>query len=122
MALSTTRWLFWLSIAITVLGSCLLSGALPRSSSGGVTYQSGDTGGIVVAGIFIVIACVLVLIAWVGALVRTAQLGRWGWFVSLILLGSFALLAYVIASPDTPPLSAITTPPYQPPYQPPYYP
>ena len=45
------------------------------------------------------------LIAWIGALINTAQLPDKAWFVLLLLLGIFsfgfvAMLAYVIAGPD----------------------
>jgi len=45
------------------------------------------------------------LVAWIGALLNTAQLPDKAWFVVLLLLGLFsfgfiAMLAYVIAGPD----------------------
>ena len=45
------------------------------------------------------------LVAWIGALVNTAQLTDKTWFVLLLVLGLFsfgfvAMLAYVIAGPD----------------------
>jgi hypothetical protein len=45
------------------------------------------------------------LVAWIGALLNTAQLDDKAWFVLLLLLGIFsfglvAMLAYVIAGPD----------------------
>lgn len=119
MSLSTTRKLFWISIAVTVLGSCVLAGAVPRSSVDGTgSVSSADQGGAAVAGILILIAIVLMVVAWVGALIRTAQFGRWGWFVSIFLLGSLALLAYVIAGPDSPAMPSVS---YLPPLPPSSY-
>jgi hypothetical protein len=45
------------------------------------------------------------LVAWIGALLNTAQLPDKAWFVMLLVLGLFsfgfvAMLAYVIAGPD----------------------
>jgi hypothetical protein len=45
------------------------------------------------------------LVAWIGALLNTAQLEDKAWFLVLLLLGIFsfgfiAMLAYVIAGPD----------------------
>lgn len=45
------------------------------------------------------------LVAWIGALLNTAQLADKAWFVLLLVLGVFsfgfiAMLAYVIAGPD----------------------
>jgi hypothetical protein len=44
-------------------------------------------------------------VAWIGALLNTAQLDDKTWFVVLLLLGLFsfgllAMIAYVIAGPD----------------------
>jgi hypothetical protein len=57
----------------------------------------------VVAGVFIAIGAV---VAWVGALLNTAQLEDKTWFVVLLVLGLFsfgwlATAAYVIAGPDS---------------------
>jgi hypothetical protein len=46
------------------------------------------------------------LVAWIGALINTAQLADKAWFVLLLVLGllSFgfiAMVAYVIAGPDS---------------------
>jgi hypothetical protein len=59
------------------------------------------TGGIVVVGGFIA-----GFVAWIAALVNTWQLESKTWFVVLLLLGIFnlgffAMIAYLIAGPDT---------------------
>ena len=119
MSLSTTRWLFWGSLGITVIGACVLAGSV---QSGGTysaySVQSASSGGLVIAAIIVGIAVVMTFVAWIGALIHTAQFSRWGWFVSIFLLGSLALLAYTIAFPDTP---VFPQPAYVPPPQPPYY-
>ena len=116
VSLSTTRWLFWGSLGVTVIGACVLAASVP--SGGTYSYQSASSGGLAVALIIIVIAVVMVFVAWIGALIHTAQFSRWGWFVSILLLGGLALLAYTIAFPDTP---VYPQPAYVPPPQPPYY-
>jgi hypothetical protein len=52
------------------------------------------------------------LVAWVGALINTAQMPDKAWFVILLLLGLFsfgfvAMIAYVIAGPDGMQASAV---------------
>jgi hypothetical protein len=52
-----------------------------------------------------VIGSIAGLVAWIGALINTAQLDDKAWFVVLLVLGllSFgfvAMIAYVIAGPD----------------------
>lgn len=53
--------------------------------------------GVVIA----VLASALIVIAWLGALYRVAQLQRWGWFIGLLVFAGVGLLAYVIADPET---------------------
>lgn len=57
------------------------------------------------AGVAMICAAIGGLVAWVGALLNTAQLADKTWFVLLLVLGllSFgfvAMIAYVIAGPD----------------------
>lgn len=49
----------------------------------------------------IIISLVLGAIAWVGALVKTAKLGRWGWFAFLLLLSYGTMLIYIFWGPTT---------------------
>jgi len=55
-------------------------------------------------GFLFLIGLILMIAAWIGALVRTAQLQRWGWFVFLLLLSGLTMLAYIFSGPDTPPV------------------
>jgi len=56
----------------------------------------------VAAIVIICLGAIPVLVAWIGALVRTAQLQEWVWFVLLLVFQGVTLLAYVIAGPDQP--------------------
>jgi hypothetical protein len=62
--------------------------------------------GLMIVGAFAMIGGAIAgLVAWIGALINTAQLEDKAWFVLLLVLGllSFgfiAMLAYVIAGPD----------------------
>lgn len=47
-------------------------------------FENGDTN--ILFFLLMIIAGVTTFIAWIGALIRTAQLGRWGWFVCLLVL------------------------------------
>jgi hypothetical protein len=47
------------------------------------------------------VGSLLTLIAWIGALIRTAVLGRWGWFIFLLLFNGITLLIYIFAGPTT---------------------
>ncbi|MGL4176728.1 MAG: hypothetical protein ACRCSN_11680 [Dermatophilaceae bacterium] len=97
-------------------GVGLLAFARPESEDPLANWQSIVTGdavpgtnyalgliGLALAGL----ATVMAFVALVGALVRTAQLARWGWFVLLLLFSSIALLVYVIVGPTTRPGDAV---------------
>ncbi len=42
----------------------------------------------------------LIIIFWIGALINSAKVGRWGWFIFLFFLSIFALIVYIFAGPD----------------------
>ncbi|HEU5227136.1 MAG TPA: hypothetical protein VFU49_04935 [Ktedonobacteraceae bacterium] len=54
----------------------------------------------------------LALIAWIGALVKTARLGRWGWFIFLLLLNGLTMLVYIFAGPTTSSRPSLSNPSY----------
>ena len=63
--------------------------------------------GLMIAGGFAMIGGAIAgLVAWIGALINTAQLDDKVWFIVLLVLGLlsfgfFAMVAYVIAGPDS---------------------
>ena len=63
--------------------------------------------GIIVASGFVILGGVIAgIVAWIGALLNTVQLADKTWFVVLLVLGIlsfgfFAMIAYVIAGPDS---------------------
>ncbi|HEV8545884.1 MAG TPA: hypothetical protein VGQ64_06300 [Candidatus Limnocylindrales bacterium] len=97
----------WLAIAndvfvmagpdiVGVEGSALAWSLLGIGVVGGLAVMGGLIGG---------------LISWIGALLNTSQLERKTWFLALLLLGIFnfgfvAMIAYVIAGPDSTPVPA----------------
>ena len=71
----------------------------------GSAFSWGIIGIIVASGFVILGGAIAGLVAWIGALLNTAQLPDKTWFVLLLVLGllSFgfiAMIAYVIAGPD----------------------
>jgi hypothetical protein len=72
------------------------------SPNGAGRYQPGN-GFLFGLSIFLyIIAGIPLLISWIGALIKMAQLQRWGWFICLLLFQSIALLLYVFIGPETP--------------------
>lgn len=55
----------------------------------------------------------LALIAWLGALIKTARLGRWGWFVFLLLFSGITMLIYIFAGPTTSTRPSFSNAPYR---------
>ncbi len=112
MRKSVSRTLYLLAILCTIVAGVLVFLGLQGSTvnaiqtgtysfSGTITSIGNPTlfyAGIAVAGI----GGLLSLIAWIGALIRTAQLGRWGWFVCLIIFSGITMLIYIFAGPTTP--------------------
>lgn len=85
-------WLVWLIAAILA--------AVMRSGAGGAV-----TPGLYFLGLVIVAAVVVMLVTWIGALVKLGAQGAWGWFVAMLILGVVGLgivsmLAYAIAGPE----------------------
>ncbi len=52
-----------------------------------------------VGGLLYIVGAIGAFVAWVGALIKTAQLSRWGWFVGVLITGGIGLLIYVFGGP-----------------------
>jgi drug/metabolite transporter (DMT)-like permease len=112
MRRSLVRWFYWSGLALILVGV----GVLLLSLASGVTTTVNNLGQststpnnvpLFIAGVAIcVIGALAVSVAWIGALIRTAQLGQWVWFVLLLVFHGVMLLVYVIAGPDEPPRTA----------------
>ncbi len=111
MRKSVSRTLYLLAIVCSIGAVVLvflgLNGttitALPSNASYTDVINSVNNPALVIAGAAVaVIGSILALIAWIGALIRTAQLGRWGWFVGLLVLSGITMLVYIFAGPTTP--------------------
>jgi len=65
--------------------------------------------------IVIGIASLVMLVTWIGALVKTGGQAAWGWFVALLVLqlvglGILAMIAYATAGPPDRPRPSVTRP------------
>src|SRR5262245_46406813 len=115
MSKSLSRLLYLISILIAAVGSF----ALARGYLGAGLAPIGEAvlvhpGSAVVGLILCGLAGLIALVAWIGALVRMAQLHRWGWFVFLLIFSGITMLFYIFFGPKTsasPSISA-QTPPY----------
>jgi len=83
----------------THLQSCQRSFSGPNAGEC-LTSASGP----VLIGFVLYLAGVLAaLFAWLISLVRTAQIGRWGWFLGVLLLSPLGSLLYGLVGPATKP-------------------
>jgi hypothetical protein len=106
------RTILILSIAAILLGivgavAYVVGGAAVASCAGtGATTISTDCasqGGlpILIGTGLLIVGGILGLIAWIGALIKTATIGAWGWFVAVLILSGLGTLIYAIAGPET---------------------
>ena len=84
-------------IGVGAVATCAGTGATSISadcaSQGGLSFLIG-TGLLILGGI-------CSLIAFIGGLIKTAQIGAWVWFVLILLFTPLATLIYGIAGPET---------------------
>ncbi len=108
---ATSAKLFWIATIVLVVGIVLAVVGAGMASGSSSSSGSSTAGGLValVGVLAYVAAAVVYFIGWLGALIRTAKLSRWGWFVCILLLGWFAMLAYVFAGPKDAAVPAYAT-------------
>jgi hypothetical protein len=112
MRKSTSRTFYLLAILLYIVGIVVfVYGAvgsnfsnLSSLASSGHLFVSSDMSNplfTAIGALVFLLGGLLALIAWIGALIKTAQLGRWGWFVFLLLFSGITLLIYIFAGPTT---------------------
>jgi hypothetical protein len=96
-ALSSKRTILVLSAAAIAL--CVLGIGVPGVS---LAATSNIPQGIAaIGGLLLVVAVVLGIVGWALALIKTANIGEWGWFVVVVLLNCIGALIYGLAGPET---------------------
>jgi hypothetical protein len=60
---------------------------------------SSASGAVVIGFVLYVAGALAAVVAWILGLITTAQLGRWGWFVAVLLLSPLGSLLYGLAGP-----------------------
>jgi hypothetical protein len=95
---TSTRWYIsaWV-VALLALVVAYMSG---HSATAGASYSPMTS----IAGIVAVVAGLVMLVAWIGALIRLGRLHRWGWFAAVLIpqligLGIIGMIAYAVAGP-----------------------
>ena len=93
----TTRW-YIVAWVVWVLGFISLAAAMHASGSG-------PSPGAVIAYGAMAIAGIVMLVMWIGALVKLGMQHAWGWFVGVLILhllalGIIGMAAYAIWGPQ----------------------
>jgi hypothetical protein len=94
----TTRWYItaWVVYILSVIAFIVMARANQQTGS----PQPGALLAYLVAGV----TGLVMLVMWIGALIRLGQQKAWGWFVGvlishLVLLGIVGMVAYALAGP-----------------------
>jgi hypothetical protein len=95
----TTRW--YIGAWVVWLIAFIVAVAILRNSS-----PSGSVSpGLLLLGLVMVVAGVITLVMWIGALVKLGSQHAWGWFTAVLVLGLIGLgilgmVAYAISGPE----------------------
>lgn len=119
MERKTSRNLYLSAIVLAIIATIVIVAASVvaagnASPDGTLSDSAAATFGIltIVATIIYIVAGILAFISWVGALIKTARLGQWVWFILVLLLGGtgIMMLIYIFAGPTEP--KAVVAPGY----------
>ena len=97
------RTYYLLSLGGVVLGLILFFISFRGSPS--TTVGNTPIGNLLIFGIalfLLMVGVILLLMVEVNALIKTARLGRWDWFMCLLLFSTIALPIYLFTEPETP--------------------
>ena len=106
MSKSLSRTLYLIAIVGFIIGLVIagVGASQTTTAADGTTTLTGTGATLALVGLALyVIAGILAFVAWIGALIKTAQLQRWGWFVCLIIFSGITMLIYIFAGPETAP-------------------
>jgi hypothetical protein len=108
---TTTRWYIaaWVVYMLAVIAFFVMA----RANQGSTTPPSGA----LITYLLIIATGIVMLVMWIGALIRLGQEQAWGWFVGVLVLhliglGIIGMVAYAVAGP--PDTDAVVTRPTTP--------
>lgn len=111
MERKTSRNLYLASILLFIVGIVLFivagGAASSASSTNSTSLGAGASIMAIVSLLLYIVAAVLATIAWIGALIKTARLGQWVWFILVFLFAPIAMLVYIFAGPTEPKTAAM---------------
>ena len=110
MERKTSRNLYLSGIVLAIIATILFvvsSGIAAANAPDGQVSGGAESVFVIlsiVAVVIYIVAAILAFIAWIGALIKTARLGEWVWFILLLILGGtgIMMLVYIFAGPTQP--------------------
>lgn len=107
MRKKTIAIFFIIGVVVAIIGAIIYGVGLASAinsvtlaADGTVTGVSSGLVGLALVGLLVLLlGGAFCLVGWIGALVATAKLNRWGWFVCVLLLTGLGELIYLIAGP-----------------------
>jgi hypothetical protein len=111
MRKKTILWLVLTAIVLALIGVAVFVPSIAtaarhctqdqiNNNTCSVKLSGAETVGVVIGSILWLISGVLWLVAWIGALIRSAKMQSWVWFVVVLLLGGLGTLLYAIFGPS----------------------
>jgi hypothetical protein len=105
---TTTRWYIGAWVIYVIVLLALVTSARSAGAQGSAAASPAMVFGYLVLGI----AGILMLVMWIGALIKLGMQSAWGWFVGVLVLhllglGIIGMGAYAMAGPEDEDLVAI---------------
>ncbi len=135
MRKKTILWLTLTAIALAIIGFVALIPSVGAAASQCTQEQintntcslrlsGGQAVGAVIGGILWLVSAILWFVAWIGALIRSAKMHTWVWFVIVLIFNGLGTFIYALFGPRDQPAGAMYPPTGYPPagYPPPGYP
>ena len=135
MRKKTILWLVLAAMVLAIVGAVIFAPSIATATSHctqeqlnsntcSITLQGGQAAGVIIGSILWLVSGVLWLVAWIGALIRSAKMGSWAWFVIVLIFSGLGTLIYAIFGPRDRPTPTAYPPTSYPPssYPPAGYP
>jgi hypothetical protein len=115
MRKKTIFWLVITALILLVIGAVVFAPSIASATSHctqeqinantcSITLQGAQAAGVTIGAILWLIGFILWFIAWIGALIRSAKMGSWGWFVVVLIFSGLGTLIYALFGPPDRPV------------------
>lgn len=115
MRKKTIFWLVLTALILLVIGAAVFAPSIATAASHctqeqinsntcSITLSGAQAAGVVIGGILWLIGLILWFVAWIGALVRSAKMGSWVWFVVVLIFSGLGTLLYALFGPPDRPV------------------